>query len=172
MHHVVHDRFELRRNLFALRVRQDGEISAGDIEADPAQRDFILVGNDTADGLRVSFVPIRAQHAALPTLRHAPFDLLDRCLIVLAEDFRPSFHRYSKLKDRGAWPQSPKRFGEVSLPTERFFGNCVPRFHIRARLCGRRATHCLDRIKKNCREGQSNRGSEFLFRRCRHLLVN
>jgi hypothetical protein len=46
-------------------------------------------------------MPIRTQHAAFAALRNASLDLLDRCLVVLAEDFRPSFHRNSKFKGRG-----------------------------------------------------------------------
>ena len=101
VYHVVHDLVDLRRNLLALCVRQDSKISTGDIETDTAQRNFILVGNDTTDGLRVSFMPIRAKHATLPALRNASIDLIDRCLVMLAEDFRPCFHRNSKLKGRG-----------------------------------------------------------------------
>ena len=36
-HHVVQDLLDLRRNLFAFGVREDGEIAAGDVETDAAQ---------------------------------------------------------------------------------------------------------------------------------------
>jgi hypothetical protein len=42
--------------------------------------------------LRVTFVAIGAKHAALPSRRHASLDLLDRCFVVLAKNFRRRFH--------------------------------------------------------------------------------
>ena len=37
LHYVVHDLVDLRRDLFALRIRENGKVAASDIEADAAQ---------------------------------------------------------------------------------------------------------------------------------------
>src|SRR5207249_10262213 len=87
-HHVIHDLVDLRRDLPALRIRQDREIAAGDIEADSTERDFVLVGNDAADWLGVTFVTVGAKHAPLGARRYTRFDLLDRRRFVLAESPR------------------------------------------------------------------------------------
>src|ERR1051326_4419266 len=92
-HDIVHDFIHSRRNLFALRVRQNGEVSAGNIEADTAQRNFVPIGNYSADGLGITFVSIGAKHRALATSRDARFDLFDRRLVVLAKNLRSYLHR-------------------------------------------------------------------------------
>src|SRR5437762_920517 len=53
-----------------------------------------ILGNDTADGLRVTFMSIRAQHATFPARRNTSLNLPDRGLVVLAEDFYACFHHF------------------------------------------------------------------------------
>src|SRR5438105_12948224 len=77
-HHVVHDFLDLRRDLLALRIRQDREIAAGDIEADSTERDVVLVGNDAADWWGVTVVTVGAQHAPPAARRPTAVELLDR----------------------------------------------------------------------------------------------
>src|SRR5438270_8482504 len=86
-HDVVHDFFHRRRDLRSSRVDANGEIAAGDIEADTGERDLVRVSDYAADRLRVTFVAVRAQDRPLAPRRHAPFDLRDRRFVVLAKDF-------------------------------------------------------------------------------------
>ena len=79
-------------DLLAFRVGQDGEISARDVESDAAQRNFIFVGNNAADRLRITFVSVRAQYTAFPACRDAGLDLSDRCRVVFAKNLRLGFH--------------------------------------------------------------------------------
>ena len=93
VNHVVHDLVDLRRDFLPLGIGQDGEITASDVEANTAERDFVFVGNHAADRLRITFVAVGAKHAAFAAGRYAGLDLLDRRRVVLAEDFCFGFHR-------------------------------------------------------------------------------
>src|SRR5439155_26085648 len=84
-------------DLLALRIRQDREIAAADIEAHSTERDFVLVANDAADWLGVTFLTVGAKHAPLAARRHTAFELLDRRRVVLAENLSFRIHRQDKL---------------------------------------------------------------------------
>ena len=87
-HDVVHDRFDFWRDLTALRVGENGEITAGDIEPDSGERNFVCVGDNSTNRLRVTFVAVRAKNSALTTSVHAIHDLPQRRFIVLAKYLR------------------------------------------------------------------------------------
>src|SRR2546423_6687673 len=87
-HNLVHDFLHGRRYLRSRRIRPNGEITAGDVEPNAGERDLIRVGDYAADRLRVTLVPIGAQDCALAAGFHAPLDLRDRRLIVLAKNLR------------------------------------------------------------------------------------
>ena len=93
MHYIIHDLADLRRDFVALRVRTDSEITTCNIKADAAQGNFVFVGDYAADRLRITFVAIGAKDAAVPSRRDATLDLLDRCFVVLAKNFRLRFHQ-------------------------------------------------------------------------------
>src|SRR5205085_3667953 len=86
-HDIVHDFFHRRRDLRSSRVGANGEIAAGDIEADTGEPDLVRVSYYAADRLRVTFVAVRAQDRPLAARRHAPFDLRDRRFVVLSKYF-------------------------------------------------------------------------------------
>ena len=74
-HDVIHDRFDFRRDVTALRVGENGKIPAGDIEADSRKRNFLFVGDNSTNRLRVTFVAVRAKNSALATGFDAILDL-------------------------------------------------------------------------------------------------
>ena len=90
---VIHDLFDRRGNLREGGVGSDGEISAGDVEADAGKRNLICVSNDAPDRLGIALVTVRAENAALAASGNAPLDLGDRRFIMGSEYFRrhPSF---------------------------------------------------------------------------------
>ena len=91
-HNVVHDLVDLRRDLFAFGVGSNRQIPASDVETDTTQGNLVLVSNNAADRLRVTFVTIRAKHGPFAASRDTGFNLLDRCRVVLAENFRLLAH--------------------------------------------------------------------------------
>ena len=63
-------------------------VAAGDVEADAADRDVVLVGDHAADRLRVAEMAVGAEHAAdHAAVLHAARHLLLGALVVLAENF-------------------------------------------------------------------------------------
>src|SRR5689334_10726380 len=60
-HDVVHDRFDFWGNFTALRVGENGEITARDIEPDSGKRNSVFVGDNSTNRLGVTFVAIRAK---------------------------------------------------------------------------------------------------------------
>ncbi len=70
-----------------VRVSQNREIAARDIEADAGKRYLLLVSDNAANRLRVTFVSIGAKHAAFATGCDAGLDLFNRGGVVLAENF-------------------------------------------------------------------------------------
>ena len=87
-HDVVHDRFDFWRDFTALGVGENGEIAAGDIEADSGNRNFVFVGDNSTNRLRIPFVAVRAKNPALATSVDTILDLPQRRLIVLTEYLR------------------------------------------------------------------------------------
>src|SRR5206468_5551663 len=87
-HDVVHDRFDSRRDVTALYVGENGEIAAGDIEANSGKRNFVFVGDNSTNRLRITFVAVRAKNSALATSVDTILDLPQRRLFVLAEYLR------------------------------------------------------------------------------------
>lgn len=87
-HDVVHDRFDFWRDFTALRVGENGEITARDVEPDSGERNFVGVGDNPANRLRVTFVAVRAEYAAFTTSVDTILDLPQCRLIVLAEYLR------------------------------------------------------------------------------------
>src|SRR5215468_8992184 len=82
-HDVVHDRFDSWRDVTALGVGQNGEIAARDIEADSGKRNFVFVGDNSTNRLRVTFVAVRAQNSTLTTSVDTILDLPQGRLVVL-----------------------------------------------------------------------------------------
>jgi hypothetical protein len=87
-HDIVHDFRNGPLNLRQRDIRSDREISAGNVEAHPAKRDFVFVSNDATDWLGITLVSVGAKHAALATGRDAPFNLPECRLVVLTENLR------------------------------------------------------------------------------------
>src|SRR6478609_10210989 len=87
-HDVVHDRFDFWRDVTAFRVGENGEIAACDIEPDSGKRNFVFVGDNSTNRLRVTFVAVRAKNSALTASVDTILDLPQRRLIVLAEYLR------------------------------------------------------------------------------------
>ena len=85
-HDVIHDLFHRRRDLRALRVRQNGEVAAGDIEADTGKGNLVSVRDHATDRLRVTFVTIGAKNSALAAGRDTSFNLLNGRGVVLAKN--------------------------------------------------------------------------------------
>ena len=77
-----------RRDVTALRVSKNGEIAAGDIEADTGKRNLVFMSDNSTDRLRVTFVAVRAKNSALATGIDTILDLPQRRFIVPAEYFR------------------------------------------------------------------------------------
>ena len=76
------------RNFTGLRVGENGEITARDIESDSGKRNSIFVGDNSTDRLGVALVAIRAKNSALSTSVDTILDLPQGRLIVLAEYLR------------------------------------------------------------------------------------
>jgi len=87
-HDVVHDRIDFWRDVTALRVGENGEIAAGDIEANSRKLNFVFVGDNSTNRLCITFVAVRAKNSALATSVDTILDLPQRRLIVLTEYLR------------------------------------------------------------------------------------
>src|SRR5262249_19440378 len=87
-HDVVHDRFDFRPYVTAPGVSKNGEIAAGDIEADTGKRNFVFVGDNATDRLRITLVAVRAKNSVLATGVDTILDLPQRRFIVPAEYLR------------------------------------------------------------------------------------
>ena len=148
MHHVVHDLVDLRRDLVASHICQDGKISARYVEADAAERNSVFVSDYAADRLRVTFMAIGAKHAALPSRRHASLDLFDRCFVVLAKNFRLRLHQYRLVQPR----TGSKDFNQLFI--ERLRRNHAPSFHFNAITGGQHTAHRFDRVENDGRKRQ------------------
>jgi hypothetical protein len=90
--HVLGDVGRERRNVGLYVVEGEIElrrhVAAGDVEADAADRDVLLIGDDAADRHGVAEVPVRAQHGAGHAAdAHAAVHLRQGALVVLTEDF-------------------------------------------------------------------------------------
>src|SRR5207247_5175216 len=76
---LTHDRLDAaeRVEIRTCEVRPCGLVAAADVVADTRGGHVALVGDGTADGLRVARVVVRAEHAELGvTCRHASLQLL------------------------------------------------------------------------------------------------
>ena len=88
VHDIVHDSRNRPLNLRKRFVRPDREISARNIEADAAQRNLVFISDDATNWLRVPFVSVGTKHAAFAAGSNASFNLFQRRLVVLTENFR------------------------------------------------------------------------------------
>src|ERR1051325_4121138 len=85
---IIHDLLNHGLDFGPMRIRQNGKVTAGDIESDAAKRNLILVGDDSPDRLGVALVSVSAQYPALPTGSNASLDLLDGGFVALLENLR------------------------------------------------------------------------------------
>jgi hypothetical protein len=84
---VVEDGLGARREVGIPRVEPDRHVAAGDVEADTADGDVVLVGDHAADGVGVAKVAVGAQDAfQRATDRHAALHLRERLGLVFTVD--------------------------------------------------------------------------------------
>src|SRR5918993_3941736 len=84
-HDIREDPAGLSRDVLVAGVEPDRHVAAGDVEADAADGDVLLVGHDPADGVGIAEMPIGAKHAFEGASRlHAAVKLSDSLLVVLA----------------------------------------------------------------------------------------
>ena len=83
---VIHDGVDARQDVRGHGIRADRQVSASDIEPDAADGDQARVGHDSADGLGVPLMAVRAQHGPLAADIQAAVDLRDRVGIVVSKD--------------------------------------------------------------------------------------
>ena len=70
----------------AFRVRQNGEVAAGDIEADAGKRNLVFVRDHATDRLRVTFMTIGAKNRALAAGCDTSFNLLNGRSVVFTKN--------------------------------------------------------------------------------------
>src|SRR5687768_7381214 len=101
---VGQDAARLRGDVLVANVETHGHVSAGDIEADAADRDVLFISHDAANGMSIAEVPVCAENAlGGAACLHAAIQLLYCLFIMLAED--PGIHRASWL----LWRHNPAR---------------------------------------------------------------
>jgi hypothetical protein len=78
-----------RSSICDFRTSRRGQIAATDVEADAGNRDVILIADDAADRMRVTEMPVGAQHATRHAADlHAAIHLRECALVVPAENPR------------------------------------------------------------------------------------
>src|SRR4029077_13928514 len=78
---------DLVANRLALDIEAHRHVATADVEADPAHRDVLLIGDHAPDRLRVAEMAVGAEHPADDTAdRHAPCHLPFRILVVVSEN--------------------------------------------------------------------------------------
>jgi hypothetical protein len=85
-HDIVHDFRNGPLNLRKCDIGPEGKISTADIESNTTERNLVLVSDDPADRLGVTFVSIGTKHTAFSPARETCLDLLERRLVVLAKN--------------------------------------------------------------------------------------
>jgi hypothetical protein len=84
---LVDDRPDAVGDRLLRHVELHRHVAAGDVEADPADRDVLLVGDHAADRLRIAEMSVGTEHAAdHAAVLHAAHHLLLGALVMLAEN--------------------------------------------------------------------------------------
>src|SRR5207342_1973860 len=84
---VGKDRPDLIGDRLALDIEAHRHVAAADIEADPAHRDVLLIGDHASDRLRIAEVTVGAKHPAGDTAhRHAAGHLPLGVVVVVSEN--------------------------------------------------------------------------------------
>ena len=91
---IVEDGLGARRDVGITRIEPDRHVAAGDVEADTADGDVLLVGDHAADGVGVAEVAVGAQNAFHRAAdRHAALHLRERLGLVLPVDLDVAHER-------------------------------------------------------------------------------
>ena len=92
-----------RRQIGRAKIGADREVAARDVVADTRWRDVLAITHDAADRHRIPEMTVGAEHGRrVPLRRGAPFQLLDRRLVVVAEDLHGLMVLLSQVPRRGS----------------------------------------------------------------------
>jgi hypothetical protein len=82
---IIEDGVDPRLDLCRRRVEAHRHVSAGNVEADAADRDVLLISDNAADWMRIAEMAVGAEHAGDSAADlHAALHLRDRLGVVLA----------------------------------------------------------------------------------------